>query len=334
MNTTDEQPAADAALPVQEDLVAAVLPPLPVIEEAGPEAVIRCHTRHKPLPQMAALASAKIPYHLTEGEDGWEFQVPREQEAAARRELLAWRAVNRNWPPKALGAWHELPAVYPNAVFWSLWPAVMLLSFFWVTGDYDHTVKAQLAGCSDLERIRAGEWWRCLTSLTLHADLPHVLGNALCLWAFGLAIFRSVGGGLGLGGILLAGFFGNLISAWWRVTETGTAVGASTATFGALGILVLLQVRRNWLSWGGLLSAWSRTWLPLLAGIALLGFLGTSPQADLRGHLWGFVAGLGLGFLLLPVADKKLPGWTQAAAGLLALAAPVTAWQMALAMAR
>ena len=336
MNQTDEQLTADSASsasPAAEDLAAALLPPLPEEPSAAlGEGVIRCHSPRKPLPEMAVLASAKIPYRLEEGPGGWEFHVPLDQEAAARRELLAWRAVNRNWPPKALGAWHETPAAYANAAFWSLWPAVMLLCFFWITtGDFDHSKPGHLAGASDLAKIRNGEWWRCITSLTLHADSSHVLGNAVALWAFGFGVFRSVGGGLGLGCILLSGVFGNLLSAWWRMTDTGLAVGASTATFGALGILVMLQVHRNWQSWNGLLSAWSRSWLPLLAGVALLGFLGTSPEADLRGHLWGFVAGLGLGVLLMPVADKKLAWWVQAPAAVLALALPVVAWQWALA---
>ncbi len=317
--------------PVPEELLEAVLPPLPP-DDDGPDAVIRCHERKKPLPQMAALASAKIPYRLEQGKGGfWELHVPREQEAAARRELLAWRTVNRNWPPKAaLAVWRGGEAAYPDAAAWSLLPVGALILFYAYTGPFDHDAAAHLAGCSDLEKIRAGEWWRCATSLTQHADVPHLLGNAVALWAFGFAVCRSVGAGFGWLAILLAGFCGNLISAWWSPGETGLAVGASTATFGALGTLAMLQVRRNWHSWAGLRSAWSRSWVPLLAGLALLGFLGVSPGSDLRGHFWGFAAGLGVGLLLFPAADRKLPWWVQTPLALAAAAAPVAAWHLAL----
>jgi membrane associated rhomboid family serine protease len=327
--TPADEPSPPPEAPVPDELLEAVLPPLPQ-DGDGPDAVIRCHERRKPLPQMAALASAKIPYRLEQRDFGWELHVPREQEAAARRELLTWRAVNRNWPPKALAVWHEHTAAYPGAGVWSLLPVAALLVFYWYTGPFDPDSAAHVAGCSDLEKIRAGEWWRCVTSLTQHADVPHVLGNSVALWAFGFAVCRSTGVGFGWLAILLAGFFGNLIPAWWMESDTGLAVGASTATFGALGALVMLQVRRNWHSWAGLRSAWSRSWVPLLAGLALLGFLGVSPGADLRGHFWGFTAGLGVGLLLLPVADRKLPWWVQAPLALAAAAAPVAAWHLAL----
>ncbi len=328
MNQADEQPNAPADAGTPEDLIGAVLPPLPVADDGSPEAVIRCHSSRKPLPQMAVLASAKIPYRLEEGQNGWELHVPREQEEAARRELLAWREANRNWPPKTLVLWHE-PAAYPAGGLWSLLPAWALLVFYFYTGPFNHDLAAHLAGGSDLAKIRSGEWWRCITSLTLHADVPHVLGNVVTMWAFGFAICRSAGVGLAWLGILLAGFFGNFIPAFWS-DDAGLAVGASTATFGALGILVTLQMRRNWGSWAGLRSVWSRIWLPLFAGLALLGFLGVSEGSDLRGHFWGFAAGAGVGLLLLPVADRKLSWWVQAPLALAAAAALVAAWHFAL----
>jgi membrane associated rhomboid family serine protease len=40
-----------------------------------------------------------------------------------------------------------------------------------------------------------------------------------------------------------------------------------------------------------------KAWLPIAGGLALLGFLGTGRHSDLMAHLFGFMAGIGLGIL-------------------------------------
>ena len=46
-----------------------------------------------------------------------------------------------------------------------------------------HTIGNQI-GALDAERVRAGEWWRAVTSLWLHADAMHVFGNAVAAVVF------------------------------------------------------------------------------------------------------------------------------------------------------
>src|SRR5690606_31506657 len=53
------------------------------------------------------------------------------------------------------------------------------------------------AGAADAARLRAGEWWRAVTALTLHADFPHVFSNAIALLVFGTALCTLVGPGSG-----------------------------------------------------------------------------------------------------------------------------------------
>ena len=42
-----------------------------------------------------------------------------------------------------------------------------------------------------------GAWWRAVTALTLHADVWHVVGNAVASLVFVSAIGRWLGSGLG-----------------------------------------------------------------------------------------------------------------------------------------
>ena len=43
-------------------------------------------------------------------------------------------------------------------------------------------------GEASAARIVAGEWWRAVTAMTLHADLPHVLSNAVAAAVFMTAL--------------------------------------------------------------------------------------------------------------------------------------------------
>jgi membrane associated rhomboid family serine protease len=295
------------------------------------DAVIVCRPYYRyPWPQIATLASARIPFQVTETAAGFELHVPRHLERAARRELLEWRISNRHWPPKKAVPLPE-PRVqpYPNCGLWSLVPPLVLFFFFVYTGPFDSKRPDHLVGCWSMAKIHAGEWWRCITSLTLHADEPHLLGNLVALWGFGFAVCRSVGIGVGWMSILLSGCLGNLISAMGESAEPKLAIGASTATFGALGILVIFQSLRNARRWRNFSVFQNRGWIPIVAGLLLLGFLGTAPNADQVGHLWGFLSGLAIGALLFPIADKWLPMWIQIPLAQLALLIPLFAWEIA-----
>jgi hypothetical protein len=69
------------------------------------------------------------------------------------------------------------------------------------------------------------------------------------------------------------------------------SVGASTAVFGAVGILCALQAVNAARSGKG----WKRMVLVFGAGVALLAFLGTSARSDLGAHLFGFFSGAVMG---------------------------------------
>ena len=301
---------------------------VPSINPDDFEIVIRPRSRRKPLPWMATLASARIPYRLEQDGNIWELLIPLRFADRARRELAEYERINCNWPPaRQLPEWAG--SVYPDLHGVSFWVAVAVIVFYLGTGPFDDSVPQMAAGTAETVQIKAGEWWRAVTALTLHADLPHVLANALCLFVFGQAVCRSIGSGLGWLTILLTGVLGNLAAAYFSKYDYG-AVGASTASFGALGLLVLFQFRRTLFHIRDLLTVWSRSWVAIAAGFALLGFLGTSPHADLAGHFYGFLGGLLLGMVLLPVMDRRLPGWCQFLLGLLALGTLSGAWRLAL----
>jgi membrane associated rhomboid family serine protease len=71
------------------------------------------------------------------------------------------------------------------------------------------------------------------------------------------------------------------------------SIGASTAVFGAIGILAAYQLSKKIKIPGQRMKAW----LPFAGGLALLGLLGSSKNSDIMAHLFGFIAGICLGLL-------------------------------------
>jgi membrane associated rhomboid family serine protease len=170
-------------------------------------------------------------------------------------------------------------------------------------------------GSADAAAILRGEWWRTVTALTLHGDAAHAVGNAVLGGLLLALLARALGPGVASAIVLLAGVAGTFTAAA-LVRRHFVSIGASTAVFGALGVLAALRQHRR------------RAWVPLGAGLALLAFLGTSKRADLAGHLCGFVAGVVLGAVgsLLPPLRSSA---AQAALAVAAAAVPVLAWIVA-----
>ena len=154
-------------------------------------------------------------------------------------------------------------------------------------------------GAAVAGRVMAGEFWRAVTALTLHVDFVHAAGNALALAVLLPPIVQRFGAGCALCLLLLAGVVGNVAAA--AIHDAGhTAVGASTAAFGAVGVLVALRLVP------GAARMQGKRWTAPVAGVLLLVTLGAAPRADLTAHALGLVAGAALGFIA-GVALRRRP---------------------------
>lgn len=192
--------------------------------------------------------------------------------------------------------------------------ALILLALPWVQTPTWHE-----RGAADAAAILRGEWWRTLTSLTLHADEAHAAGNAALGGILLALLSRRVGVGLAALMLVASGAAGTACAAA-LLRRNFVSIGASTAVFGVLGVLCALEAIHP--------RSRRRAFVPLGAGLALLGFLGTSARADLAGHLFGFGAGLALGFAIGRARLRVAAG--QALCLAAAVAAPSLAWWRAL----
>jgi rhomboid protease GluP len=252
----------------------------------------------------------------------WVVVVAPHDAGAARAELRAWLAENRPQPepaPRPL-AGDGRPGVAGYVL--------VVVAVALAVGNFALHRDWLAAGRIDGAAMFAGEWWRAVTALTLHADLEHLAANIFFGSVFGWFAGRSLGSGVAWLLILFAGICGNVVNV--AILGAGhRAIGASTAVFAALGLLGAL-------GWAGRRrSAQGRIyrWGPVIGAVALLAFTGAGGErTDIGAHLWGFVAGLGAGWLAarLP-AEALLAGRMQWTAGLAALATVAAAWGLALA---
>lgn len=267
-----------------------------------------------------ALSSAGIDSQLDTTDDGWVIAVREHDAGRAHAVLDAFEDEN---PPRAAVA-ADTPA--PRTTYGAAVVAALLCAFFVVTGPRHPNRFWFERGAAMASRIETGELWRTVTALTLHADFPHILSNALTMLIFGTSLCGLVGTGVAMWVMLLAGAGGNWLTSVLRGVPHN-AVGASTAIFGAVGALAAIEMVRR--SRGEAVSAW-RAWAPIAAGLALLGFLGTSPTSDVLAHLFGFAVGAALGTVAVRAQPLRDRAGLQAALSLSALLVVISCWLLAI----
>jgi membrane associated rhomboid family serine protease len=291
------------------------------MSDASEEPLRRAPSRKVAEEWALVLLSAGVPVRVRGSGEGFSLSVAPELSERAEAILAAYEREN-----PAVDEPAEAPVATGLHGSSGFALAVALIAFHLVTGPRDPSLPWFERGSADAERILAGELWRPVTALTLHADFAHVLGNALIGGFFVAALCGSVGLGVGFALLLAAGAGGNLLNALLH-TSRHVSVGASTAVFGAVGLLVGLGVARR----QRLGFASRRAWAPLAAGLGVLAMLGAGGgRTDLWAHLFGLLTGAVIALL----ASRRLlqpPGvWVQACLGALAAALVLGCWWVAL----
>jgi len=268
--------------------------------------------------ELVLLAQGLSP-SVRQSPDGVVLSVP---EAEVDRALANLSAYERENPRKFA---ERVEPMESASWLTGVTVALMLLIFFFITVQWLPALSWFERGSADAQRILQGELWRTVTALTLHADVAHALSNAIAVALFLSAVSSMMGVGLACALVLLAGAGGNFANAFMHGSPH-VSVGASTAVFGAVGLLGSLVTTRRRRS---ALSRW-RAWLPVAAALALLGMLGSSgPRVDIWAHLFGLLVGAVLG-ILIGLVPPRAPGLRiQWACGTAAAAVIIYCWLVA-----
>jgi membrane associated rhomboid family serine protease len=288
------------------------------------EVLLRVARRRRRAEEWAlVLAAEGLAPRVWRGPGGFAVGVAAEDAERALVLLETYERENRAAPRAVEG---NGSAADPAALCAALGVAFALLAFFAVTGPRDTAVPWFARGSADAERILLGETWRVVTALTLHADLGHVAANAAIGALFLTAVCGALGPGLGCILVLVAGAGGNLANAFFY-GSLHDAVGASTAVFGAVGLLGGLGVgRRRRRGARG-----RRAWVSVAAALGLLAMLGTAGErVDIWAHLLGLAVGASLG-VPLGFAERLRPGaGLQWLLGGISFATVFSCWALAL----
>jgi membrane associated rhomboid family serine protease len=253
--------------------------------------------------------------------DSCALIVPAEYSAQAMDQLIQYDDEN---PPVVV---RKIAAVqYQNAVPGLIGYVLIVCGVTVLAGFAASNSEWIAAGRIDGALVRAGEWWRAITALTLHSGPRHIVGNLVFGVLFGLFAGRLLGPGVAWLVILLAGASGNVLNTL-LLDSAHRALGASTAVFAALGLVAGYV-------WRGKLMAqdrWAYRVGPIVGGFALLMYTGTGGEnTDVGAHLMGFLCGLGAGILLSPVRNRLVSAKLQAVSGVVAIVIVCGAWIAAL----
>jgi len=287
------------------------------------ETVIDATTASRCREYVLVLEAAGIDFAVRRVEAGFAIDVPGNVAARARQELEAYETERASAGPAPrpekdhTGAWIGVVGYAGVLALVALLADKGAFSTDWFA-----------AGRTDGALIRQGQWWRAMTALTLHSGGPHLGGNLIIGGLVGLFAGRMIGSGLAWLFILLAGTLGNLLNAFAR-QPSHMSIGASTAVFGALGLMAAVALRGRTQSNTSVLTRFA----PIIGATILLSLLGTggSGRTDVGAHVCGFASGIVLGLIHGRTARFLTSGPRgQVAFGLFCLGALTFVWVLAL----
>lgn len=138
--------------------------------------------------------------------------------------------------------------------------------------------------------IYAGQWWRLVTAIFLHAGLFHIGMNLWCLFDLGPAVESLFSTTKFIVVYLVTGVVGFLASLWWN--PRALSIGASGAILGLIGILIGASFHHGGLGKDYRSMLWR--WVIYILIFGLLPFF----AVDNAAHIGGLVSGLILGYLV------------------------------------
>jgi rhomboid protease GluP len=164
-------------------------------------------------------------------------------------------------------------------------------------GPSDETALRDMGALSP-QLVENGDWWRLVTSMFLHASVPHILFNMTSLFAVGTLAERLYGSAKFLAIYLGAGLIGSICSVAFavmsgQINELG--VGASGAIFGVAGALIAVRFHPSDIIPERLRQRVSSSLIPLVLVSLVFAYL--TPHVDNAAHVGGLAGGILLSFV-------------------------------------
>lgn len=142
--------------------------------------------------------------------------------------------------------------------------------------------------------VEDGQYWRLVTPIFLHdpQGISHILFNSFSLILFGPALEQMLGKFKFVFVYLFTGIVGNIFT-YFTIDDMTSYLGASGALYGLLGLLLFMCFFRN-----DLIDPVSKQ---IVTTVSIIGVFTTfiQPGINIAAHIFGLIAGLSLGPLIL-----------------------------------
>ncbi len=285
----------------------------------GYDTVFRTRQQNECLESRLVLHAAGISAEAVHRDGWWLLVVSSADRAVSAAELEAYRQENLVRSNHR----HTAVPIYDGAVAAVLGYSGIIILVALLSDQSAFGVDWLAAGRMRAGSVMAGQWWRTVTALTLHLDAGHLISNLAFGTVFGFLAGQVLGGGVAWLAIVIAGALGNFMNAAVQAPNH-SSIGASTAVFAALGVVVAHALRH----WRSVPEKPLRRWSPLIGGVLLLAFTGLGGEhTDVVAHVTGFLAGLVIGWLGCRVPHEWLrSNAVQKSAGFVTVALVATAW--------
>lgn len=290
-----------------------------------PVAVFRAPVHRACAERAFVLTAVGIDSQVVPVEEGFALLVEQPLHAHAVHHLSQYER-ERVQRPAEVQRFTPRPRAWLGSLVYG---AVLLLPPFLLAQGWLRT-DPYVAAVLDPALVRAGEWWRAFTALTLHWDASHLLGNLGGGALLGFSAAQIWGNARAWLLVFVAAAMANFIEAFIGLPNYVSA-GASTAVFAALGLVTAFAWRTRGQRFGNPLARWG----PLVAGVAMLGFFGAGSNVPVAGlpapdplgfddggstnvlaHLLGFGSGVVAGALAASPRGARLiatlPAWLAA----------------------
>ena len=227
------------------------------------------------------LASQNIEHWTYSFEHSWMLLIDKSLVKKSQKLLKLYTQENK-----------KVKQLVPNLEL-SLSPLIILivpiLFYFWSMADIFDPWAIRQAGKSIAANILDGEWWRCITALTLHANAKHFLSNIISGYFILNLLFLRRNPIKASAVVLLAAISANFFVAF-TIKESFSSLGFSTYVFASLGALALveaIEATKNDLD----VSMW-RKLQPLYSAFLIAVMLGVGENSDILAHFYGFILGV------------------------------------------
>lgn len=192
-------------------------------------------------------------------------------------------------------------------VFMLMWQSSGMSSQVLWAGFPEQVLVAYGAKLNYLINAPHFQWWRFITPMFVHVNLPHLLVNMYSLWIVGPYVEKLYGSAkfiafwvlTGIAGVvasylsvqprLATGGFGRFL---FKTTDIPSA-GASGALFGLVGVLFVFGIKFRRELPEGFRRAFGTGMLPIIIINLFIGFIGRG-LIDNAAHLGGLLAGAAL----------------------------------------